>query len=465
MRMAYDERERRMVLLACCFAGFITPLLSTMMNLSLVNIGQEFGAGSHQLAYVNTAFLLSSVVFMVPMAKVGDIVGKKRIFMTGVAVIAVTCLVAPFSPDFWFLIACRAVMGLGSACIVTTSVSMITDVFPHENRGGAIGLQTMCVYIGLAAGPVVGGLLNDAFGWHSLFYIIVPIAVVAVVCMMAFRSEIRPDEGGRFDSKGSVLYGIAIFLSMGGMINLPETWAYAMLVVGVLFLAVFVWSQLRTPHHLLNVRLFKGRVFSGSCLATFMNYASSYSISYFLALYLQSIGNLTATEAGMLMLVQPAIQAVLTPYFGRLSDRLADKRILPTVGLVISAFGIATILTYGVGTPLSTVVVTQIIIGIGFSMFSAPNTSIIMGSVDPRETGEASAMVAVMRQTGMMVSMGIAMLFISMIMGSADDIVPGTYGSFIEVLRCSFAVCTVACILGAAVSMMRGRDSAEANSF
>lgn len=465
MRMAYDERERRMVLLACCFAGFITPLLSTMMNLSLVNIGQEFGAGSHQLAYVNTAFLLSSVVFMVPMAKVGDIVGKKRIFMTGVAVIAVTCLVAPFSPDFWFLIACRAVMGLGSACIVTTSVSMITDVFPHENRGGAIGLQTMCVYIGLAAGPVVGGLLNDAFGWHSLFYIIVPIAVVAVVCMMAFRSEIRPDEGGRFDSKGSVLYGIAIVLSMGGMINLPETWAYAMLVVGVLFLAVFVWSQLRTPHHLLNVRLFKGRVFSGSCLATFMNYASSYSISYFLALYLQSIGNLTATEAGMLMLVQPAIQAVLTPYFGRLSDRLADKRVLPTVGLVISAFGIATILTYGVGTPLSTVVVTQIIIGIGFSMFSAPNTSIIMGSVDPRETGEASAMVAVMRQTGMMVSMGIAMLFISMIMGSADDIVPGTYGSFIEVLRCSFAVCTVACILGAAVSMMRGRGSAEANSF
>ena len=459
MRMAYDERERRMVLLACCFAGFITPLLSTMMNLSLVNIGQEFGAGSHQLAYVNTAFLLSSVVFMVPMAKVGDIVGKKRIFMTGVAVIAVTCLVAPFSPDFWFLIACRAVMGLGSACIVTTSVSMITDVFPHENRGGAIGLQTMCVYIGLAAGPVVGGLLNDAFGWHSLFYIIVPIAVVAVVCMMAFRSEIRPDGGGRFDSKGSVLYGIAIVLSMGGMINLPETWAYAMLVVGVLFLAVFVWSQLRTPHHLLNVRLFKGRVFSGSCLATFMNYASSYSISYFLALYLQSIGNLTATEAGMLMLVQPAIQAVLTPYFGRLSDRLADKRVLPTVGLVISAFGIATILTYGVGTPLSTVVVTQIIIGIGFSMFSAPNTSIIMGSVDPRETGEASAMVAVMRQTGMMVSMGIAMLFISVIMGSADNLSPETYDSFITVMRCSFGVCVAMCMVGAVVSLFRGKGS------
>ena len=137
--------DRKLVLLACCLAGFITPLLSTMMNLSLVNIGEEFGAGSHMLAYVNTAFLLSSVVFMVPMAKFGDIHGKKRTFILGVAIIAVACLMAPFSPSFWFLIGCRVIMGLGSACIVTTSISMITDVYPHEHRGGAIGLQTMCV--------------------------------------------------------------------------------------------------------------------------------------------------------------------------------------------------------------------------------------------------------------------------------------------------------------------------------
>ena len=270
--------DRKLVLLACCLAGFITPLLSTMMNLSLVNIGEEFGAGSHMLAYVNTAFLLSSVVFMVPMAKFGDIHGKKRTFILGVAIIAVACLMAPFSPSFWFLIGCRVIMGLGSACIVTTSISMITDVYPHEHRGGAIGLQTMCVYIGLAAGPALGGVLNDLLGWHSLFLLIVPIAVASIVCMTRFKAEISPNRGGRFDGKGAVVYGIAIVLSMGGMINLPETWAYVMLVVGVVFLAVFVAVELRAPYHLLNVRLFKGRVFTGSCLATFMNYAASYSI-------------------------------------------------------------------------------------------------------------------------------------------------------------------------------------------
>lgn len=149
------------------------------MNLSLVNIGAEFGVGSHPLAYVNTSFLLSSVIFMVPMARVGDIYGKKKMFLLGVALIAIASLLAAFSPSFWFLIGCRVVMGAGSVAIVTTSVSMITDVFPVTHRGGAIGLQTMCTYIGLAAGPPLGGTLNDVFGWHSLFLMIVPIAVLA----------------------------------------------------------------------------------------------------------------------------------------------------------------------------------------------------------------------------------------------------------------------------------------------
>ena len=162
------------------------------------------------------------------------------------------------------------------------------------------------------------------------------------------------------------------------------------------------------------------------------------------------------------MLIQPAIQAVGTPYFGRMSDRLRDKRILPTAGLVISAVGIATILTYGIGTPLWVIVVTLVVVGFGFSLFSAPNTSIIMGSVEPHETGEASAMVAVMRQTGMMVSMGIAMLFISVIMGSADNLAPETYDSFITVMRYSFGVCVAMCAVGAVVSMFRGKGSVAA---
>ena len=185
---------------------------------------------------------------------------------------------------------------------------------------------------------------------------------------------------------------------------------------------------------------------------------ASYSVSYFLALYLQSICGLSAMQAGILMLVQPAIQAVGTPYFGKLSDRVADKHMLPTVGMLITAAGIAIVMWYDVAPSFPLIVATMVLVGFGLSVFSAPNTSVIMGSVDPRETGEASAMVAVMRQTGMMVSMGTAMLFISLIMRSADNIVPETYGEFVEVLRYSFAICTVACLVGAVASMFRGRE-------
>lgn len=456
--MAYTDLERRIVLIACSISAFITPLLSTMMNLSLVSIGEEFAVGSHDLAYVNTAFLLSSVIFMVPLAKVGDIYGKRRTYLAGLLIILVACILAILSPSFWFLIMCRVLMGAGSAAVTCTSMSMIVDVYPPQNRGGAIGMQTMCVYIGLAAGPPIGGVLNDLVGWHNVFFIVLPMTLVSMALMSRIRWEISPDKGGRFDSRGTILYALAISLTMGGVINMPQTWAFAATVVGVVFLFLFIRSQSSCPHRLLKTSLFRNRVFSGACIATFLSYAASYSISFFLALYLQHIGGLTATEAGILMLVQPGVQAFGTPMFGRLSDRVADKRILPTVGMLIIAAGLLSMMTYGLDTSFVQIVLTMVVIGVGFSFFSAPNTSVIMGSVGKKDTGEASAMASVMRQTGMMVSMGIAMVFIAVIMGSADNISPSTYGDFLDVLMYSFGTCFVMCILGAFLSMLRKKD-------
>ena len=456
--MAYTDLERRIVLIACSISAFITPLLSTMMNLSLVSIGEEFAVGSHDLAYVNTAFLLSSVIFMVPLAKVGDIYGKRRTYLAGLLVILVACILAILSPSFWFLIMCRVLMGAGSAAVTCTSMSMIVDVYPPQNRGGAIGMQTMCVYIGLAAGPPIGGVLNDLVGWHNVFFIVLPMTLVSMALMSRIRWEISPDKGGRFDSRGTILYALAISLTMGGVINMPQTWAFVATVVGVVFLFLFIRSQSSCPHRLLKTSLFRNRVFSGACIATFLSYAASYSISFFLALYLQHIGGLTATEAGILMLVQPGVQAFGTPMFGRLSDRVADKRILPTVGMLIIAAGLLSMMTYGLDTSFVQIVLTMVVIGVGFSFFSAPNTSVIMGSVGRNDTGEASAMASVMRQTGMMVSMGIAMVYIAVIMGSADNISPSTYGDFLDVLMYSFGTCFAMCILGAFLSMLRKKD-------
>ena len=457
------EKERRTLLVACCTAAFITPLLSTMANLSLVSIGDEFEQGSHSLGYVNTMFLLSSVIFMVPLAKVGDMIGRRRMFIVGIAITLLGCIIAAISPMYSALLLSRIVMGAGAAAISCTSMSLITDAFPREMRGGAIGLQTMCVYIGLAIGPPLGGLLNDILGWRSLFLIVLPIGILAMFLVSRCPFEIAPDNGGTFDRWGAVLYAVAITFTMMGVINVPEAWAFVSILAGLVFLILFVRSQTVSVSRLLNVGLFRNRMFTGSCLATFMSYVASYSLSFFLALYLQSIGAMSASEAGALMLVQPAIQAVGTPVFGRLSDHMSDKRILPTAGMVLIAAGLAVFMTLGLDMSIYRVIVAMVVVGFGYSMFSAPNTSVIMSSVGPRETGEASAVVSVMRQTGMMVSMGIAMCFISVMMGSTDNLAPDTFGLFVEVMDTTFVTCMVLCVVGAVLSMMRGKaQSADA---
>ena len=462
--MDYTEKEVRAVVLACYISGFIAPLLSTMMNLSLVNIGEDFDIGSHDLAYVNSAFLLTSVIFMVPFARLADIIGKKKLFVIGLSIIVVGCFVACLAPNFWFVVIGRGIIGIGSASLATVSISMLTDVTPLQKRGTVMGYSTMFIYMGLSLGPVIGGALNDLIGWRLLFLLTVPLAAISIALITTgFKGEIQPHPDGVFDTKDAVLYGIAILLSMAGVMNLPATWAIVSLVVGVIFMFIFVRTQIGNANCLLNMGLFKNWQFTGSCVASFMSYASSYSISFFLALYLQSIGQLSSTEAGLVMVTQPLVQCICSPIFGKLTDRVRNKVVLPTVGMVLTCVSLSIYITYTLDTPVYMTVVAMIIGGIGFAMFSAPNTTLIMSSVSRDHSSEASGVLAVMRQAGMMVSMGVAMLFITIIMGSMDNLRPETYQTFLDVMRYSFIASLVMCIIGTITSALRGPKSPVGN--
>ena len=176
----YTEKQQSILLAATCTGSIINPLLSTMMNLSLVSIGDEFGVGSRFLALVNTVFFLASVVCMVPLARWASISGLKKVFRLGTALIAVAALAAAFSPSFWFLLAMRFVMGAASAAVVSTAVTMIIEVFPIHRRGWAVGMNTMVAYLGLALGPVIGGTLSDLIGWRAMLGVIAPFALFSL---------------------------------------------------------------------------------------------------------------------------------------------------------------------------------------------------------------------------------------------------------------------------------------------
>ena len=455
-----SKSQKRTLLVASCTASAITPLTGTMMNLSLVSIGSEFALGTHALAYVNTIFLLSSAVFMVPIAKMADIYGRKALFIFGLVLYTVASLVSYFSVSFEMLLALRAVMGLAAAAMAATAISMLTDAFGPSERGAAIGLNTASVYLGAAMGPVVGGLINDVMGWRAVFLVTIPLTVVALLAIWTVRPNNDVRYGKTFDLTGTLLYAIAVTLTMAGLINMPDIVAAASMTAGLLALWFFVRYEKRAKEPVLDVRIFSNRLFSRSCLASFMINSANYAVAFFVAIYLQTIGALTSAEAGLVMFSQPLVQTSLTAFFGKLYDRMEDKRLLPTLGVAISGAGILLIIALPMELDLPLVIAALVFFGLGNAVFNAPNTTAIMSSVSPSDRGAASAMVAVVRQTGMMASMGIAMFVIAVIMGSLDTLNPGTYGNFITVIRISFTVSAVMCLLAMLVSWFRG-DSAR----
>ena len=443
-----SERNLRILLIACCSGVFIMPLMSTMMNLAIPTIEGEFHVGSHSSAMINTTFLLASVIAMVPIAKLSDIYGRRPIFYFGLVLTLVSSILATVIPSFDILLVLRFAMGVGSAAISMSSIVLLTDMFPAHRRGWAIGWHTTFVYLAVAFGPTLSGVLIQLFGWRSLFLLIIPICMVSLLFLFQFKGDVVSAPNDRMDVSGAIFYGVAISILMYGVISLPEPYAIVMVAAGLALMVLFIRSMRSKEAPVLDVGVFKYRVFLKTCIATFMNYGSSYSISFFMSLYLQGIGALTPLEAGLMMLIQPVFQIVLTIRCGRLSDTIENKRLLPTLGMAITAVAVLMIVLLGTEVNYYYIAAIFSILGIGYGIFSAPNTSALMSSVPPRNRGEASGMATLVRQTGMMFSMGIAMCCISIFMGSLDNLNPDTFDMFIQVIRASFIICFIMCVIG-----------------
>jgi MFS family permease len=447
--------ESSAVLLAVCAGSVLTPLMGTMMSLALPHIAADFDAGARSLAMVNTAFLIASVVFMVPAARLASIYGMKRASLAGLAAVIATAVLSAYSPSMEFLLAMRFLMGAGSSVLAVTGIAMLSTVYPLNRRGWAIGVYTAVMYTGFALGPALGGAVSDLAGWRVLFLLTVPVSVISVFFFLRFRGEINPMKGEDSDLRGAVLWMTSILVLMCGVANATDLLGAALIPIGSVMLTVTVFILRRTEHPVLEIDMFRTVMFRRSSLAALLYYASVSSVTFFMALYLQSIGGLTATEAGILMMLQPMVQVLLTTSVGSVSDRMRDRRILPTAGVALTAVGSAMMMSIGTGSSLPYTASVLLIFGLGMALFSAPNTSTIMSSVPDRYQGEASGTVCLVRQAGMMASMGIATVFVSAFMGSMDTLDPSNYGVFLGALHATFAVCLAMCIAAATFSWFR----------
>lgn len=456
MQSQEKHQESTVVLILVMFTSFITPFIGSAINLALPMIAYEFGLNAITMSWVTMAFLLSSAVFLVPLGKLADIFGRKRVFLTGNVVLALASLLAVFAPNGATLIALRVVQGIGSAMMFATGIALITSVFPPNARGRAIGMNVTAVYVGLSAAPVLGGLMIDALGWRSLFYIPALLGIPAVIAaILTIKGEWAEAKGEKFDMLGSGIFIVSMCALMYGFSKLPSTVAIALTVVGLLGLALFVKLQMKLEYPVFNVSLFRvNRLFALSNLAALINYATTFAITFVLSLYLQYIKGLSAREAGLLLVIQPLVMAVIASWSGRLSDK-HDPRILASAGMGVIAVGLALLIPISNETAVSYIGVVLGLLGLGFGMFSSPNTNAIMGSVEKRYIGLASGTVATMRLVGQMLSMGIATMVIHVFIGTGT-INASNHKQFILSASVTFAIFVALSVLGVWASLARG---------
>ncbi len=452
-----EAGNRKVALAVACFSSFMTPYLSAAVNMALPAIGRDLGLDAVGLGWVNTAFLVTAAPLLLPFGKLGDMVGRKKIFIIGIAAYTLFSALASLAPTGAILIAMVALTGAAASMIFGTGVAILTSVYPPAERGRVLGINVAFTYAGLSLGPLAGGFLTHEFGWRSVYLLNVPVGLIAfVLAATRLKGEWLGQRGQRFDLGGALLSIATLMPLIYGLSVLPDPVGYALMGLGAVAFALFVWREGRAKNPLLSLALFRGnRAFGMSNLAALINYAATFALTFFMSLYLQYIRGFDPEKAGLILISQPLLMVIFSPIAGRLSDRL-EPRLLASAGMAIMTVMLALFTTLGATTSLGILVLELVIVGIGYAFFSSPNTNAVMGSVAPPSYGVASATLGTMRLVGQMLSMGIAMLLVSLGPGRRA-ITAAVYPELLHSMHLGMGIFAALCLFGVFASLARGR--------
>ncbi len=462
-------RERRWRVLAATGMGaFLGPLDVTVVALALPAMGRDLGLSFSGGIWVQAGYLLAYALVLVPAGRLGDQWGRLRVWRVGVIVFSVASLMSAVSPDDAWLLAWRAVQGTGGAMLAATSTALVTAVFPASERGRALGLNIMALYLGLSLGPLIGGLLVEHAGWRWIFLVNLPMAAVALVA--AARLDEGPPAPGRprLDPLGTLLLGgalcgVMIGLTFGPLWGWDSGRVIGLITAGTLLLVAFGVAETRTAAPLIDLAMFRGnRLFALGNLAALLNYSAVFGVIALTAVLLQITGGLSPTHAGLVMLAQPVVMVALSPVAGRLSDTIGSRS-LASGGMVLVAGGLAMLAVTPADLPTPWIMAGLAVTGLGMAAFSSPNTSAVMGSAARDRLGVAAAILAMMRTLGQTLSLAVLGTLAAAplgaagaraLFGGAADV--GDAAAYLDGYRLAMTVGAVIALVGAGLSLGRG---------
>jgi len=403
---------RRWALLALTSVGaFMAPLDGSIVAVALPRMGPALHLSFAAALWVQAAYLLAMAVLLIPLGRSADQGDRLRYYLAGIAIFTLGSLAAAMSTSGAWLVLSRVLQGSGGALLSATSTAIVAATFPPEERGRAVGINVMAVYLGLSVGPPLGGLLVDHLGWPWIFLVNLPVGLAAFAWGWTLLEPRQPRAAQRpaADLPGAALLAV-LLVCLIVPLTFSNEWGWdAPAVWGLLALAplagfAFLLREARAAAPLVDLDLLRhNRLFASANLAALLNYCALYAISVLTAVQLQLVAGYPARITGWIMLAQPLMQAGLSPMAGRLSDRIGS-RTLATSGMVIVAAGMALLAVISRTAGAAGMAGALALVGLGMAAFSAPNTSAIMGSVERRQLSVASAFLGTMRVTGQALS-------------------------------------------------------------
>ena len=450
--------NKNLILLICTVLSFFAVFAVNSVMVVIPTIASEFHMSNIVQNWAIIIFLLVVAVLSVPAGQISGKYGLKKVTIISVILfilISIANVLVTSSEQF---LLCRLVLGIALSFFNVTSMAMVVSAFDPEERGKALGITITGVYIALSLAPVLGGILNYQLGWRSVVLFGVPFLLVILALLLTkVDEEWVTFEGVPLDLKGSVLSGIGMVLFIYGFTILNEPLGVILTVFGVVFLVIFGFIELRQTHPVFDIRFFKNRRFLSANFASLCAYLATFAVTTILNYHLQYIKGFDSQTAGIILLAAPLCQVVLAPIAGRLSDKYVPQ-VLAAIGMGLGTVSLALFSFLGEATSLEFLIVSMIIYGVGFGLFSPPNTNVIMSSVPPKDTSVASASVATMRTVGQAMSLGILTLVFAFVMGDVP-IVEQYYPLLISSCQITCLICVVLCIASVFASLVGIRAS------
>ncbi|MCP4426350.1 MAG: MFS transporter [Chloroflexi bacterium] len=389
----------------------LTTIDGTIVNVALPTLVRDLQTNFAAIQWVVLAYLLTLATLLLSLGRLGDMIGKKPIYIAGFVIFTLGSVLCGLAPTVYWLIGFRVVQAIGGAMFLALGMAIVTESFPPQERGRALGISGTFISVGIVIGPTLGGFIVNALSWRWIFYVNLPVGIIGTWLALRFVPAFKPTGQQQFDFGGAItLFFSLLTLLLGLTIGQQRGFGpltYFLLLSSGLFLFGFLTIEKRAAQPMIDLRLFRNKLFSVNLITGFMTFVAIAGTVILMPFYLENVLGFAPREVGLLMAVVPLFLGVVAPLSGNLSDRLGTRP-LTVAGLLVLALGYYAMSTLNQQTTGLGYALRLLPVGIGMGLFQSPNNSAVMGSVPREQLGVASGLLAVTRTLGQ--TTGIALL-------------------------------------------------------